>query len=62
MAQTGTASASSKDRALSCSECGATFIFTAGEQEFYAAKGFTPPKRCPGCRERKRQERESRGR
>jgi CxxC-x17-CxxC domain-containing protein len=27
------------------------FVFTAGEQEFYAQKGFTnEPSRCPDCR------------
>jgi CxxC-x17-CxxC domain-containing protein len=28
------------------------FVFTAGEQEFYAQKGFTnEPTRCPSCRQ-----------
>jgi CxxC-x17-CxxC domain-containing protein len=39
------------DRAISCLDCGQEFTFTAGEQEFYAQRGFTePPKRCPSCR------------
>lgn len=39
------------DRELSCSECGATFIFTAGEQEFFRQKGFThDPRRCKQCK------------
>jgi CxxC-x17-CxxC domain-containing protein len=39
------------DRAISCADCGQEFTFTAGEQEFYAQRGFTePPKRCPSCR------------
>ena len=29
-----------EDKTLKCKECGADFIFTAGEQEFYAEKGF----------------------
>ena len=29
-----------EDKTLICKECGAEFIFTAGEQEFYASKGF----------------------
>ena len=29
-----------EDKTLTCKECGAEFVFTAGEQEFYAAKGF----------------------
>lgn len=39
------------DKALICQECGKEFVWTAGEQEFYASKGFTnEPKRCPECR------------
>ena len=39
------------DRAIACIDCGQEFSFTAGEQEFYAQRGFTePPKRCPTCR------------
>ena len=29
-----------EDKTLKCKECGAEFVFTAGEQEFYAEKGF----------------------
>jgi CxxC-x17-CxxC domain-containing protein len=40
-----------QDKVLICQECGKEFIWTAGEQEFYAEKGFTNvPKRCPECR------------
>lgn len=46
------------DKNLVCSDCGAEFVFTAGEQEFYAEKGFTnEPKRCPDCRRAKKQQR-----
>lgn len=39
------------DMPLICSNCGTQFIFTAGEQEFYANKGFLhEPTRCPTCR------------
>lgn len=39
------------DRTIACLDCGQEFTFTAGEQEFYAQRGFTePPKRCPSCR------------
>ena len=35
-----------------CKECGNEFVFTAGEQEFYAEKGFTnEPQRCKACRQ-----------
>ncbi|HXE73216.1 MAG TPA: zinc-ribbon domain containing protein [Candidatus Nitrosotenuis sp.] len=40
-----------RDRTLTCADCGTDFIFTAGEQEFHASKGFTSePRRCPSCR------------
>ena len=29
-----------EDKTLTCKECGAEFVFTAGEQEFYAEKGL----------------------
>jgi CxxC-x17-CxxC domain-containing protein len=39
------------DKNLTCRDCGATFAFTEGEQEFYAQKGYTnEPGRCPECR------------
>ncbi|MFC2027196.1 zinc-ribbon domain containing protein [Chloroflexota bacterium] len=45
------------DRELQCSDCGATFTFTVGEQEFFATKGFTnDPKRCPDCRSSRKAE------
>ena len=45
-----------EDEKLVCEDCGAEFIFTAGEQEFYAEKGLVnKPKRCPDCRKLRRQ-------
>jgi hypothetical protein len=41
------------DQTLTCKECGETFVFTEGEQEFFAKRNFTPPKRCKACREKK---------
>jgi CxxC-x17-CxxC domain-containing protein len=39
------------DRTLVCRDCGREFIFTAGEQDFYASKGLTnDPVRCSSCR------------
>ena len=29
-----------EDKTLVCKECGNEFVFTAGEQEFYAERGF----------------------
>jgi CxxC-x17-CxxC domain-containing protein len=38
------------DKALTCADCSQNFIFTASEQEFFATRGFTEPRRCPSCR------------
>ena len=39
------------DKTLVCKDCGADFVFTEGEQQFYAEKGFdNEPQRCPDCR------------
>ena len=41
-----------EDKTLVCKECGAEFVFTAGEQEFYAERGFeNEPQRCKSCRD-----------
>lgn len=45
------------DKTLVCMECGAEFIFTAGEQEFFNSRGFTnEPMRCRSCRAVRRTE------
>ena len=42
-----------EDKTLVCKECGNEFVFTAGEQEFYAERGFqNEPQRCKACRDR----------
>lgn len=44
-----------EDKVLICADCGAEFVFTAGEQEFYHEKGFqNEPKRCKDCRLKRR--------
>ena len=44
-----------QDEKLICEDCGVEFIFTSGEQEFYAEKGLiNKPKRCPDCRKKRR--------
>ena len=41
-----------EDKTLVCKECGNEFTFTAGEQEFYAERGFqNEPQRCKSCRD-----------
>lgn len=43
------------DKTLTCIDCKASFIFTAGEQEFHASKNFTnEPRRCSNCRQNRR--------
>jgi CxxC-x17-CxxC domain-containing protein len=40
-----------RDETLTCVDCGQSFTFTTGEQEFFAMKGFTnKPNRCTECR------------
>ena len=51
-------SMSFEDKSLECSDCGATFTFSAEEQEFFASKGYTnEPKRCPSCRQARKTQR-----
>ena len=38
------------DKILVCADCGQQFVFTANEQDFYAQRGFSEPKRCSSCR------------
>ena len=47
-----------QDKELVCKDCGAPFVFTAGEQEFYAEKGFqNEPARCRDCRNSRKSQR-----
>jgi CxxC-x17-CxxC domain-containing protein len=51
-----------EDKSLTCRDCSATFVFTAGEQGFYLEKGLlNEPQRCPGCRANRRRERTTTG-
>ena len=44
------------DKVLKCAECGQEFVFTAGEQIFFADKGFkNEPKRCKDCKSKRSQ-------
>ncbi|MDL2206005.1 zinc-ribbon domain containing protein [Eubacteriales bacterium OttesenSCG-928-N13] len=41
-----------EDKTLVCRDCGNEFVFTSGEQAFYAEKGFqNEPTRCKECRD-----------
>ena len=47
----GESALSYADQTLTCRDCGQAFVFTAGEQEFHASKGFeNAPSRCVDCR------------
>src|SRR3954464_12992707 len=43
-----------QDRILRCVDCGAEFVWTAGEQLFFADKNFkNEPKRCKSCKSKR---------
>ena len=47
-----------EDKTLVCSDCGASFTFSAEEQEQFQSRGYTnEPKRCPECRQARKAER-----
>ncbi|HET7828525.1 MAG TPA: zinc-ribbon domain containing protein [Candidatus Limnocylindrales bacterium] len=49
------------DKTLTCADCGQEFTFTASEQDFYAERGFTEPRRCASCRAAKKAQRNADG-
>ena len=51
----------SADTTLTCRDCGQAFTFTSGEQDFYAARGYSEPGRCPDCRASRKAERANSG-
>ena len=53
----GGAASDLKDVSTTCRDCNASFVVTAGEQDFYLAKGFdvTVPARCKACTAAKKQ-------
>jgi CxxC-x17-CxxC domain-containing protein len=47
----GASSMEFQDKVLKCIDCGADFVFTAGEQLFFHDKQFkNEPKRCKACK------------
>ncbi len=51
-----------QDKTLTCQDCGADFVFSAGEQDFYNKKGFeNEPLRCPSCRSARKRGRHKNG-
>lgn len=45
-----------RDMDLQCKDCGAGFVFKAGEQKFYEERQLFPPKRCPMCRLKRKEQ------
>ena len=44
-----------EDKNLTCTDCSATFVFSADDQAYHAEKGYqNEPKRCPDCRSARR--------
>lgn len=39
------------DQTLTCADCGTQFNFPESEQQFFAERGFSTPRRCKSCRE-----------
>ena len=37
-----------------CRDCGATYVWEAGEQQYFSDRGLAPPVRCAACRRRRR--------
>ena len=49
-----------ESKKIVCQDCGKEFDFSVRDQEFYQENGWTEPKRCKDCREKRKQEREAR--
>ncbi len=51
-----------EDKQMVCKDCSKEFVWTAGEQEFFAQKGFqNSPTRCPDCRRANKMQRQAGG-
>ena len=51
-----------EDRTLTCQDCEQPFTFSADDQQYHAEKGYTnEPKRCPTCRQARRNDRDNSG-
>ena len=49
------------DKNLTCADCGQECVVTASEQDFYAQRGFTEPRRCASCRASRKAARNAEG-
>lgn len=48
-----------ENKILTCIDCGQEFEFTASEQDFFASKNLSEPKRCKEDRAKKKRERQA---
>lgn len=48
------------DQQIVCRDCGASFTFSEGEQQFYASRNLSAPQRCKDCRANRKNERGTR--
>src|ERR1051325_10105770 len=46
--------AEAADKTLTCVDCGAQFTFTARDQAFYQERGYSAPRRCRDCRDKRK--------
>lgn len=44
-----------KKKKIVCCDCGETFLFTGGEQKYYEERKLSEPKRCPACRQKRKE-------
>ena len=51
-----------QEKSIQCFDCGTAFTFSPEEQEFFSSKGYTnEPKRCPSCRQARKERQGSSG-
>jgi CxxC-x17-CxxC domain-containing protein len=45
---------SGQDKTIACVDCGAQFVFSGRDQAFYQERGYQTPRRCKGCRDKRK--------
>lgn len=48
-----------QDITIRCADCAESFYWTASEQQFYASRELSRPRRCRACRAIRRAERDT---
>lgn len=44
-----------QDKRLTCVDCGSTFVWSAGDQEFFRDRGCSELRRCKPCRQARKE-------